>query len=165
MVLTPETFLEGLDDSKRLRPRRREAVAEQVRSMAVACAVAHVDATVIDRLGISKATKRAMREAIRALDLRIDHVLLDGHDRLSNVPCTAVVKGDSSVAAIAAASILAKVERDALMVDLDDRFPGYGLGDHKGYGTRSHVDAISRLGPSAIHRLSFAPCRIGPTLF
>ena len=124
------------------------------------CAVARVDADVIDAINILQATMQAMREAVEKLDPAPDEVLVDG-DRSPVLGCAvrAVVRGDAVVEAISAASILAKVARDREMIDMDRRYPEYGFARHKGYGTRAHRDALLRFGPSPIHRLSFAPVR------
>jgi ribonuclease HII len=157
--------IEGLDDSKKLAPRRRESVAAIIRQVAVAVAVAHVPSTEIDAIGIGPASRLAMTRALEALGLAIDHVLVDGNDGRVGWPSTAVIKGDSLCACIAAASVVAKVERDALMVRLAVDYPGYGLDVNKGYSTEEHMAAIRRLGPCAIHRRSFAPCAEQGLLF
>ena len=164
-VLAPGTHIHRLDDSKRLTPARREEVALLVRDLAIAVAVAHVAAVDIDRLGIVGATRRAMSVAVSALELDVERILVDGADPGPDDRCLPVIDGDARVAAIAAASVVAKVERDALMVSLDSQHPGYGLAEHKGYGTAEHLEAIASLGPSPVHRRSFAPCRKRPTLF
>ena len=123
-------------------------------------ALASVDAEVIDAINILQATMRAMREAVERLDPAPAQVLVDGN-RCPDLPCPAraVVRGDASIAAISAASILAKVARDRVMNEMDRRYPEYGFASHKGYGTRAHRDALFRLGPSPIHRRSFAPVK------
>lgn len=164
-VLEVDTFISGLDDSKRLTPAQREAIARDVRAHAIAVAVAHVDATEIDRLGIVRATHEAMRRAIEDLGVAVSHVLVDGNDPALGAACTAVVGGDSKCAAIAAASVIAKVARDRLMVELAPMYDGYQLDVHKGYSTPEHLLAIRELGPTDIHRRSFEPCRQDATLF
>jgi ribonuclease HII len=165
VVLVPDAFIEGLDDSKRVRRDRRPSVAERVRVSAVAWHVAHVPAQTIDREGIEGATMRAMREALRGLDVAVEHALVDGKRGPGGVPCTCIVGGDAKVAAIAAASVLAKVARDELMVSLDSEHPGYDLALNKGYCTTEHTEAVGTHGPSAVHRRSFAPCSDAPRLF
>lgn len=156
---------EGVDDSKALTPQRREELDGVIRTRATAVAVGHVEPADIDRLGIAVAVEEAMRIALAGLGPTADHALVDGRgfSRLG-LPTTTVVKGDSSVGCIAAASIVAKVARDALMRELDPAYPDYGFFVNKGYGTAEHLDAISRLGPSPVHRLSFSPCA-QPSLF
>jgi ribonuclease HII len=157
--------IDRLDDSKKLAPARRVSVAAAIRRVAVAVAVAHVQPAEIDAIGIGPASRLAMSRALDALGVAIDHVLVDGNDGRIGRPATAVIKGDSLCACIAAASVVAKVERDALMVRLAADHPGYGLELNKGYSTEEHMAAIRRLGPSAIHRRSFAPCAEQGLLF
>ena len=163
-VLPADASIPGLRDSKALSPTVRSELALLIRSIAVASHVAHIPAARIDEIGIARATLLAMREAVAGLDAPVDHVLVDGNDVEIGYTHTAVVKGDATVRAIAAASIIAKVDRDALMRDLDPVFPGYGLAGNKGYGSAEHMRAIADLGPSAIHRRSFSPCA-QPSLF
>ncbi len=158
VVMAADARIDGLDDSKRLTPTARLHVAARVREVARAWAIAHAEPNEIDALGIARATVLAMRRALDALGLDVDHVLVDGLPVDLGCTATAVVKGDSTVACIAAASVLAKVERDAYMVRLDRAYPAYGFAQHKGYGCAAHLDALRRLGPSPMHRLSFAPC-------
>lgn len=148
--------LEGLDDSKRLSPHRREEVAARVRSIAVGIGVAHVSPLEIDALGMTAALRRAVTLAIAQLGVVPDHVVLDGLPLHIANNETAVVKGDSKVAAIAAASIVAKVTRDALMRLLAAEHPEYAFDVNKGYGTSDHLAAIARMGLCPIHRRSFS---------
>jgi ribonuclease HII len=166
-VLENDTIIVGLDDSKRLSPERREILSAEVRARARAVAVAHVSARTVDRMGIAPASRRAMALALEALHMPADHVIVDGNDDALDVslPCTAVVGGDGRCAAIAAASIVAKVSRDRLMTRLAKRYPAYGFDLHKGYTTDAHIEALRRHGPCTLHRRSFAPCRQDPTLF
>ena len=160
VILDPAAPIAGLDDSKRLSPRSRADLAREIRERAASWAVARVDVDVIDAINILQATMQAMREAVGRLDPAPRQVLVDG-DRCPDLPCPvrAVVGGDATVAAIGAASILAKVARDREMIEMDRRYPEYGFARHKGYGTQAHRDALLRLGPSPIHRLSFAPVK------
>ncbi|MDH4106724.1 MAG: ribonuclease HII [Gammaproteobacteria bacterium] len=165
VVLDPARPIEGLDDSKRLSARRREGLALEIRSSALACGVAWADAAEIDRLNILVATMLAMRRALLCLRMPVEHVLVDGN-RMPDLRFfgwrpdgEVIVGGDASVPAISAASILAKVERDRMMQRLDRVFPGYGFARHKGYGTAEHFAALARLGPCSQHRQSFEPCR------
>lgn len=157
-VLPPDARIEGLRDSKQLSPQARILVAERVRAVAIASHIAHVPAQTIDSIGIAGATLLAMRLALEGLSTAVDHVLVDGRDVALEWPHTAVVKGDATVAAIAAAAVLAKVARDDLMASLDAEYPGYGFAENKGYGSAGHLAAIERAGPSDVHRLSFGPC-------
>ncbi len=158
VVLAVSARIPGLDDSKRLAPARRRLIAAEVRRLADVFCVVHVQADEIDRIGIAQAVRTGMVRALAGLGIPVDHSLVDGNDARLGVPATPVVKGDSLCACIAAASVVAKVERDALMVSLAGDFPGYGLDINKGYGTAEHIAALSRLGPSLIHRRSFSPC-------
>lgn len=160
VILDPAVPIAGLDDSKLLSPRRRAELDLEIRERAAGYAVARADADVIDAINVLQATMQAMREAVARLDPAPELVLVDGN-RCPDVPCPvrAVVGGDATVAAIGAASILAKVARDREMIEMDRRYPEYGFARHKGYGTRAHRDALLRLGPSPIHRRSFAPVR------
>jgi ribonuclease HII len=158
VVLPQRVDLPGLDDSKRLSPAARERLAVAIRSQALACAVAEVSPAEIDARDVLRAAQEAMRRALAALALRPDHALVDGRP-LPGLGCaqTAIPGGDARDASIAAASIVAKVHRDARMRELDRAHPGYGLAVHMGYPTAAHLAALRRLGPSPVHRRSFAP--------
>lgn len=165
VILNPERRIAGLRDSKRLSPAQRETLAVEIRRYALGFAIAAADATEIDALNILNATLLAMRRALQALPVRPGCIMIDGNKapQLSDVfgDCTVetIVRGDDLVPAISAASILAKTHRDALMRELDGIYPGYGLARHYGYPTPEHVAALRALGPSPIHRRSFAPVR------
>lgn len=149
-----------LNDSKKLMPRRREALFEEIMTKARAVAWSQVDETEIDRLNIYAASRLAMIQALSDLKLSFDLVLSDAmplHDL--NVPCVPIIHGDALSASIAAASIIAKVIRDRIMSEFDVEFPQYGFCRHKGYGTSEHLAAIERYGPCRIHRRSFAPIK------
>jgi ribonuclease HII len=166
VVLDTSCRIEGLNDSKRLLPEVRVRIADQVRTRCVAFAVAHVGPAVIDRDGIRRATRKAWELALGDLGIPVDHVLVDGNDKGAlRIPTTSIVKGDSSQASIAAASVVAKVERNALMVAAAADHPGYGFEVNFGYGTPEHLQALALRGPSPIHRLSFAPCATQNRLF
>lgn len=145
-------------DSKQLTARQRERCAQAVLRVAVSCGVGRAEAHEVDTLGLLPATRAAMARALDQLSVRPTHLLID-HLRLPDVPLeqSPVTRGDALVLSIAAASILAKVARDRLLVELDHQYPGYGLARHKGYGTAAHRAALRRLGPSAIHRRSYEP--------
>jgi len=156
-VVLPHDFdCTGVDDSKRLSPAARARAADRIRAEAVAWAVAVVEPPEIDTLNIYWAGIEAMRRAVAALSPAPDHLLVDGR-RIAGVrqPQTRIVGGDATEPAIAAASILAKQHRDALMIALDRTYPGYGFARHKGYPTAQHREALRRLGPCPAHRLSF----------
>ena len=166
VILPPSATIEGLDDSKRLTPASRERVAELVRQTAVGVSIAHVPATDIDSSGIQASLRSAVEEALSALRPAPDHLLMDGRPLGEMpVPETAVVGGDATCAAIAAASVVAKVTRDALMLRYAETFPLYGFDVNKGYGTSDHIRAIATHGPCEIHRRSFAPCTSTMPLF
>ena len=160
VILDPRRPINGLDDSKKLSPQKRAALAMSIRERALAWALGRAEVDEIDRLNILQASLVAMRRAVEALPIAPLHALVDGN-RCPDLACSceAVVGGDASVAAISAASILAKVARDREMVELASRYPGYGLDRHKGYPTRAHIAALERLGVSAIHRRSFGPVK------
>ena len=158
VVLPDDLELPGLDDSKRLSAAERERLAREIRARALALSVAAASHREIDRLDIRRAGLVAMRRAVEALRPRPDHVLVDARELPDlGIPQTPVVRGDAREAPIAAASIVAKVHRDALMRRLDRRHPGYGFARHMGYPTPEHLEALARLGPSPVHRRSFGP--------
>ena len=160
VILDPAVRIEDLADSKRLSAGRRAELDREIRERALSFAIARASAAVIDAVNILQATMQAMREAVDGLDTSPDEVLVDGNRcPVLPYPARAVVRGDVSVAAISAASILAKVARDQEMIEMDRRYPEYGFARHKGYGTPAHRDALLRFGPSPIHRASFAPVR------
>ena len=160
VILNPSDIPHGLNDSKKLSAKARERLELQIKSTALAWAVGMASAEEIDQLNILQATGLAMRRAVAALGLTPAFALVDGNYRF-DLPCPirTVVKGDSLSSSIAAASILAKVARDRLMTEMDTLYPGYGFAGHKGYHAASHVEALQRLGPSPIHRHSWAPIR------
>ena len=163
VILDPLRPIEGLRDSKQLNAGAREQLARRIRADALCWSVAWADSEEIDALDILQATHLAMRRALLGLRLRADQVLVDGN-RLPAIGdlCSrfeAIVKGDSTVAAISAASILAKTGRDARMTALDAVYPGYRLSEHKGYPTAVHLAALREQGASRLHRRSFAPVR------
>lgn len=160
VILDPERPIEGLTDSKKLTAAQREGLAEQIRERALAWALGRAEAAEIDTLNILQATMLAMQRAVAALPVTPTSVLIDGNRCPAlPMPAQAVVKGDATVPAISAASILAKVARDAEMQALAQQYPGYGFAKHKGYPTPEHLEALQRLGPLPEHRRSFAPVR------
>lgn len=157
VVLHPGNF-EGLADSKLLTAKVREELALRIRAEALAWAIASASVEEIDRLNILQASLLAMKRAVESLGMEPEEVCVDGN-RVPHIGfrCRAIVKGDRLVAAISAASILAKVARDAEMVAMDARYPGYGFAEHKGYGCPEHLAALRERGPCEIHRKSFEP--------
>lgn len=150
--------IEGLADSKKLTPKKRKLLSIQIQELALAFAYGRAEVEEIDALNIHQATLLAMRRAVEALPIKPEEVLVDGAHALTlDVPCRAIVQGDSLIPEISAASILAKVLRDEEMEALDAIYPGYGFATHKGYPTVAHRDALVRLGPCIIHRRSYAP--------
>jgi len=157
VIFYPGENIPGVRDSKRLSADRRETLFPVIRLRAVAVAVESVSESDIDRINILQATYLAMRRAVANLAIQPEHILVDGR-AIPDVPCpqTGIVHGDDRSLSIAAASIVAKVTRDRLMVQLDEQYPEYGFARHKGYGTRDHVLAIRRYGPCPVHRKSFS---------
>jgi ribonuclease HII len=160
VILAPGTRIPRVDDSKKLTPRERDALAPLIKERCIAWAVAFVEPDEIDAINIYWAGLAAMRRAVEALAVEPDHLLIDAR-RLADVPIPQdpIVHGDAQSLSIAAASILAKTARDARMTELDRRYPGYGFAKHKGYPVKEHVAALERLGPCAVHRRSFAPVK------
>lgn len=160
VILDPARPIVGLADSKKLSEKRRNALAIEIREKALAWCIAEASVAEIDRLNILHATMLAMQRAVAGLSVVPGRVQVDGNrcPRL-DLPCEAVVKGDSLVAEISAASILAKTARDALLVELDRRYPQYGLAGHKGYPTAAHLAALKAHGACEIYRTSFGPVR------
>lgn len=157
VILPPETVIEGLNDSKKLSEKKREALFLEIQEKAAAYGIASASVEEIERFNILNATFLAMRRAVEALGLRADLLLIDGNRMPQDLPGVArtVVKGDASSASIAAASILAKVSRDRRMLELDSAYPAYGFAKHKGYGTAAHYEALRQNGMSPVHRRSF----------
>lgn len=158
VILHPDRPIDGLADSKTLTAKRREALYEEIIEKAAAWSLGRCEADEIDRLNIYQATLVAMERAVAGLSIEPEYVLVDGNRCPGwHWPSEPVVKGDGRVAAISAASVLAKVTRDREMVELDSAFPGYGLASHKGYPTPVHLEALASLGVTALHRRSFRP--------
>lgn len=156
VILPEDCVIDGLNDSKKLTEKRREALYDEICDKALAYAIASVDHTVIDEINILQATYQAMTQAIAGLSLPADFALIDGNRApMLDIPCQCTVGGDAKSASIAAASILAKVTRDRYMVEMDEKYPVYGFAGHKGYGTKAHTEAILAHGPSPIHRMTF----------
>ncbi len=160
VILHPDRPIEGLRDSKKLSAARRDSLYEQICDQALAWATGSASVAEIDSLNILQATMLAMQRAVAGLQPAAEYALVDGN-RCPDLGCPAqaIVRGDSLVAAISAASILAKVTRDREMLALDASYPGYGFASHKGYPSKAHLDALERLGVLPVHRRTFAPVR------
>jgi ribonuclease HII len=158
VILPVDCRLTGLTDSKLLTEKKRNEFEVEIRAKAIAWAIAAVDVETIDRINILRASLLAMRMAVEKLVVVPDYLLIDGRDTI-DWPCPqkSVIQGDATSRSIAAASVLAKVHRDALLVELDSVYPGYGLARHKGYCSREHLAALDKLGPTPLHRRSFSP--------
>ncbi len=158
VILDPRNPISGLKDSKKISSKRREILASEIMENALCWCIARAEIYEIDQINILNATMLAMQRAVTQLTQTPDLVLIDGN-RVPDLPmrAEAVIKGDSLVAEISAASILAKVARDHEMVEMETLYPGYGFAKHKGYPTKQHIDALKRLGVSKIHRKSFRP--------
>lgn len=161
VILDSNKCIDGLDDSKKLSARRRELLADEIKQKALSWSVVSIPPGKIDQINILQASLLAMRTAAERLDVTPQHIFVDGNRNLPDCFCesTAVIKGDSRVAEISAASILAKVERDRQMLVLHERYPEYGFDQHKGYPTRSHREILKKIGPCPEHRRSYAPVR------
>ena len=159
VVLNPNRQIRGLDDSKQLDPERREVLAARIKERAVAWAVGAADAFEIDRVNILEASRLAMRRAIERLRVPCDYLLIDAIRVQVDIVQKPIIHGDSLSFSIAAASILAKTERDHALRNWNGVFPAYDLASNKGYGSPEHLAALDRLGPTPLHRFSFAPVR------
>jgi len=158
VILPRGCLLPGLNDSKKLSEKKRAELDVEIRANAVSWAIAEADAETIDRINIRQASLLAMRRAVEQLALSPDFLLIDGRDTIDwECPQQAIIRGDGTSVSIAAASVLAKVYRDRLLVELDREYPGYGLAQHKGYPCPTHLAALERLGPTPLHRKSFHP--------
>ncbi|MEE1053940.1 MAG: ribonuclease HII [Acutalibacteraceae bacterium] len=157
VILPPDCIIDGLNDSKKISEKKREMLFEQIIQKAVSYSVAYGTLEEIEKYNILEATYLAMNRAIDGLSQKADFALIDGNRIPKNIkiPCETVVKGDSKSCSVAAASILAKVTRDRLMLEYDKKYPQYNFAKHKGYGTKAHYEAIKEYGVCEIHRLSF----------
>ena len=160
VILDPENPIQGLMDSKKISEKKRILLAKEIREKALSWAIGRAENDEIDSINILQASLLAMKRAIESLSIMPELVLVDGIYRpVVDCKVEPIVKGDSKVAAISAASIIAKVARDNEMVALDDQYPGYGFSQHKGYPTKMHINALKELGVSLIHRKSFSPVK------
>ena len=156
VILSPDTEIEGLNDSKKLTEKKREALFEIIKEKAISYAIAEASPEEIDEINILNASMLAMRRAVEALPVKADFALIDGNcSRGFTIPTETVVKGDAKSSSIAAASILAKVTRDRQCAELDREYPEYGIAKHKGYPTKDHMDAVRKYGVAPIYRKSF----------
>ncbi|MEE1239547.1 MAG: ribonuclease HII [Acutalibacteraceae bacterium] len=157
VILSPDTVIEGLDDSKKLSEKKRERLYGEITEKAIAYCVAYGTLEEIEKVNILEATFLAMNRAIEGLNVKPDFAIIDGNrvPKGIKIPCATLVKGDSKSMSVAAASVLAKVTRDRLMLTYDEKYPQYNFKKHKGYGTKEHTELIKEYGPCEIHRLSF----------
>lgn len=157
VVLPKDFVLEGLTDSKKLSEKKREMFYDIIMEKAIAVGIGIVDEKVIDEINIYEATKVAMKNAIKNTNIKLEHVLIDAMPLDIDIETTSIIKGDAKSISIAAASVIAKVTRDRMMYELDKIYPMYELASNKGYGTKKHIEAISKYGITKYHRLSFKP--------
>ena len=156
VILRDNQIIEGVNDSKKLSEKKREALFDVIREEALAYSIAFATVEEIEELNILNATMLAMKRAVEGLSTKADYALIDGNKTPNlDIPCEYVIKGDANSMSIAAASILAKVSRDRLCREYAEKYPEYGFEKHKGYGTKAHTEAILKYGPCEIHRLSF----------
>ena len=159
-VVLPEDFhLEGLTDSKKLSEKKRNLFYDIIQEQALAIGIGIIDEKKIDEVNIYEATKLAMKEAIQNTNIKLDHVLIDAMPLDISIPTTSIIKGDSKSISIAAASVIAKVTRDKMMYELDQKYPMYNLKHNKGYPTKKHLEAIQEYGITKYHRLSYGPVK------
>lgn len=157
-VVLPRGFvLEGLTDSKKLSEKKRDEFYNIIKENAIAIGIGIVDEKKIDEINIYEATKVAMKEAIKNTNIKLEHVLIDAMPLDIDVETTSIIKGDAKSISIAAASVIAKVTRDRMMYELDEKYPMYDLANNKGYGTKKHIEAIKQYGITKYHRLTFKP--------
>ena len=159
VILPKDIFIDGVNDSKKLTEKKRNILFEEIKQKAFSYGIGIVDAKTIDEINILQATFLAMRKALEQLSVKPDLVLVDGNHTIPNLQNKqqAIVSGDAKSASIACASILAKVSRDHYMEKMDIKYPNYGFKNHKGYGTKTHIEAIWKYGPSKIHRKTYSP--------
>lgn len=155
MPLDADKIIDGVNDSKKLTPRKREELYDKIINTATAYSIVNIGEKVIDEINILNATKLGMKKCLENIDVTPDYVLIDAVKIDSEIPYSAIIHGDALSYSIACASILAKVSRDRLMTTFDEKYQGYGFAKHKGYGTKMHVEKLKELGPCDIHRKSF----------
>lgn len=156
-IMKPDSFIEGVNDSKKLSEKKREQLYEQIISEAIDWTVGIVDQKEIDEINILNATKKALHMAISNLKVKPDRILVDALEYIDTygIPYTSIIKGDAKIYSISVASIIAKVTRDRIMQEYDEIYPEYGFSGHKGYGTAKHIQAIKEYGPCSLHRKTF----------
>lgn len=156
-IMKPDSFIEGVNDSKKISEKKRELLYEQITKEAIDWSVGIVDQNEIDEINILNATKKALHMAITNLKIKPDRILVDALEHIDTcgIPYTSIIKGDAKVYSISAASIIAKVTRDRMMKEYDEIYPEYGFAGHKGYGTAKHIQAIKTYGPCPLHRKTF----------
>lgn len=156
-IMKPDSFIEGVNDSKKISEKKRELLYEQITNEAIDWSVGIVDQKEIDEINILNATKKALHMAITNLKIKPDRILVDALEHIDTcgIPYTSIIKGDAKVYSISAASIIAKVTRDRMMKEYDEIYPEYGFAGHKGYGTAKHIQAIKTYGPCPLHRKTF----------
>lgn len=159
VILPPGLEIAGINDSKKLSAKKRQELYQEIKAKAIEVAITFVDVDEVDNLNVYQASKKAMLMCLQKLKHQVDFVLTDAMPLDISTPCLSIIKGDSKSASIAAASIIAKVERDNYMILIDEKYPQYGFKKHKGYVTKYHLDAIRKYGICDIHRKSFAPVR------
>lgn len=156
-IMKPDSFIEGVNDSKKISEKKRELLYEQITNEAIDWSVGIVDQNEIDEINILNATKKALHMAITNLKIKPDRILVDALEHIDTcgIPYTSIIKGDAKVYSISVASIIAKVTRDRMMKEYDEIYPEYGFAGHKGYGTAKHIQAIKTYGPCPLHRKTF----------
>ena len=159
VILDPDITIYGLNDSKKLSEIKREKIAKEIKKYAIAYSIVYIFEEEIDHINVYQASKKGMIEALNDLTIEPDFVLSDAMPLGDDIPHEAIIKGDTKSASIAAASIIAKVERDHFMVKMADKYPGYGFEQHKGYPTQQHIEAIDKLGICKIHRKTYKPIK------
>lgn len=161
VILPEDLVIDGINDSKKLTEKKREILFDIITKSAIAYSIEFVSPEVIDEINIKQATSLAMHNALKNLKIKADFVIIDGNDNIPyEIPFKYVVKGDAKSQTIAAASILAKVSRDRLMIKLNEEYPEYGFAKHKGYGTKVHIEAIQKFGVLPVHRKSFMTAKV-----
>ena len=157
VIMKPDSFIEGINDSKKVSEKKREILYEKIIEEAVDWSVGIVDQKEIDEINILNATKKALKKAIMDLNVKPERIVVDALENIDTcgIPYTSIIKGDAKIYSISAASIIAKVTRDRIMKEYDEVYPEYGFSGHKGYGTAKHIQAIKEFGPCALHRQSF----------
>ena len=157
VIMPKDSMIEGVNDSKKVSEKKREALYDQILNEAIAYGIGIIDQKEIDEINILNATKKGLTTAVKELKVRPDRIIVDALDKIDTdgIPYTPIIKGDAKCYSIAAASIIAKVTRDRIMREWDEIYPQYGFEKHKGYGTKAHIEAIKEFGPTPLHRKSF----------